>query len=302
MKGEDSVEFSWVDLLASFGAGLFGAAIGALPAFILTGFFILIGTIAVLSGSGFDVINSWGFGPLFGPHTAFAGGVAAAAFAAQKKHMEDGKDITVALSGLDKPIVLVVGGIFGALGYIINAGLGAIVGEYTDTIALTVIISAIIARLVFGKNGLFSVSKEAEKRGRFTPGGEQVWVEYQQEWTQIITICLGASIISAWMALAIEPIAPEAANFVGFGLSAFSIIFFQFGVKIPMTHHITIIAALAATTSGSLLVGILMGILSGIVGEWMARLFLIHGDTHIDPPANAIWIMTTIVILGSMIL
>ena len=295
------MEFSWGDLLASFGAGLFGAALGALPAFILTGLFILLGTIAVFAGSPFDVINNWGFGPLFGPHTAFAGGVAAAAYAASKKHMKDGKDILTSLAGLDKPVVLVVGGVFGALGYLINAGLEAVVGDFTDPIALTVIISAIIARLVFGENGLFSVSEEAEKRGRFTPGGEQVWVEYQQEWVQIITIGLGASIISAWMALAIEPIAPEAANFVGFGLSALSLIFFQFGGKIPMTHHITIIAALGATTFGSLLVGVLLGIVSAIVGEVLARLFLIHGDTHIDPPANAIWVMTTVILVGAVL-
>ena len=57
------MDFSWMDLLASFGAGIFGAAIGALPAFILMGLFIVAGTMAALAGSSFDVINSWGFGP-----------------------------------------------------------------------------------------------------------------------------------------------------------------------------------------------------------------------------------------------
>lgn len=296
------MDFSWVDLLASFGAGLFGAAIGALPAFILTGLFVVLGTVAVFGNTSFDVINNWGFGPLFGPHTAFGGGVAAAAYAAKKKYMEDGKDIVTSLAGLDKPVVLLIGGLFGAIGYLINTGLTAVVGDYTDTIALTVVLSAVIARLVFGQNGLFSVSEEAEKRGRFTPGGEHVWVEYQQEWVQNITIGLGVSIVSAWAALAIEPVAPEAANFFGFGLAAMSLIFFQFGGKMPITHHMAIIAALGATTFNSLLVGILLGVIAGILGEVLARLFLIHGDTHIDPPANAIWVMTTVVLVGALLI
>lgn len=44
------MDFSWMDLLASFGAGIFGAAIGALPAFILMGLFIVAGTMAALAG------------------------------------------------------------------------------------------------------------------------------------------------------------------------------------------------------------------------------------------------------------
>jgi len=295
------MDFSWMDLVASFGAGMFGAAIGALPAFILMGLFIVLGTMAALGGSSFDVVNTLGFGPLFGPHIAFAGGVAAAAFAGSKDWMDDGKDILSGLAGLDKPLALVIGGVFGSVGYLINVVLAGVIGDYTDTIALTVIISAVIARLVFGETGLVSGSKDAEESGRFTPSGDAVWVGYQQDWIQIITISIGASIISGWMALAIEPFAPGAANFVGFGLSAFSLIFFQFGGEIPMTHHITIIAALGATTTGSLLFGVAAGILSGILAEISSRLFLIRGDTHIDPPANAIWVMTTVVILIGMI-
>jgi hypothetical protein len=295
------MDFSWMELLASFGAGMFGAAIGALPAFILMGLVILLGTMAAFGGSSFDVINSWGFGPLFGPHISFAGGVAAAAFAGSRDWLDDGKDILPGLAGLDKPIVLVVGGVFGAIGYLINVVLAGFIGDYTDTIALTVVLSAMIARLIFGETGLVSGDTDAKESGRFTPSGDAVWVGYQQDWIQIITISIGASIISAWMALAIEPIVPGAANFVGFGLSAFSLIFFQFGGEIPMTHHITIIAALGATTTGSLLFGVVMGILSGILAEISSRLFLIRGDTHIDPPANAIWVMTTVVILIGML-
>src|SRR5690625_376011 len=292
------MEFGLWELLAAFGGGLFGAAIGALPAFIFTGFFILVGSIAELGGSAFDMVFEVGLGVIFGPHIAFGGAVAATAYAAWRKKVDDGKNILVGLAGLNNSGILLIGGIFGAIGYTLEKFIALGVGDFTDTIALTVIISAIIARLIFGNTGLFKLTSEARERGRFTPGGDNVWVVYQQSWIQILTLAVGAGVIAAWMALQIEPYAPESAFLVGFGLSAFSLIFFQFNVQIPITHHMTIIAGLAAVTSGSLLVGVLFAVLSGLVGEASARLFLIHGDTHIDPPANAIWIMTTVILIG----
>jgi hypothetical protein len=44
----------------------------------------------------------------------------------------------------------------------------------------------------------------------------------------------------------------------------------------------------AALATGSLAVGIVFGVVGAFAGELFARLFLIHGDTHIDPPAAAI--------------
>jgi hypothetical protein len=39
---------------------------------------------------------------------------------------------------------------------------------------------------------------------------------------------------------------------------------------------------------GSLILGALAGLAGALVGELAARAFLIHGDTHIAPPAIAI--------------
>jgi len=104
------VSFEWGILLAAFGGGLFGAAIGALPAFVFTGIAVLVAFGAGLGGASFDVIGLVVFGPVTGPHISFAGGAAAAAFAARRGDIEDGKDIITPLAGLGDPLPLLVSG------------------------------------------------------------------------------------------------------------------------------------------------------------------------------------------------
>ena len=65
--------------IAAIAGGFFGAAIGGNNAFGFTGVLIFFAfPIALATGSaiGFEYMA---FGPLFGPHVAFAGGVAASA-------------------------------------------------------------------------------------------------------------------------------------------------------------------------------------------------------------------------------
>lgn len=164
------MSFEFLDpalLLAAFAGGLFGAAIGALPAFIFTGFAVLLGVAAGLGGSEFNVLaapdepQGIAFGVDFGPHISFAGGAAAAAaFAARRGDIEDGKNIATPLAGLGTPWPLLVGGLFGVGGLVVQQLLVGLLGTVTavtatDTIAVTVVISAIVARLAFGRTGLF---------------------------------------------------------------------------------------------------------------------------------------------------
>lgn len=299
-------------LLAAFAGGLFGAAIGGLPAFIFTGFAVLAGVAAGLGGSEFDFVGLIAFGPVFGPHISFAAGAAAAAYAKRRGLLDDGKDIAAPLIGLGDPSVLLVGGLFGLGGHVVQQALFVIIGSYTDSIALTVGISAIVARLAFGRSGLFgSLSPEAQRRGRFIPGEDQVWVAFQQGFLQASVLGLGAGILSAWMLTVFVAANPEygAVGLVlGFGISAATLILLQIGFDCPVTHHMTLPAAVAAMqiTGGegvpAILVGGVFGILGALVGELFSRLFLIHGDTHVDPPANAIWFMTTVAILIGLLI
>jgi len=318
-----TMDLSLTILLAAFAGGIFGAAIGGLFAFVWTGVAVLVGVAAGLGGSEFDLLAGVAFGPVFGPHVAFAGGAAAAAFAARRGDIEDGKDIITPLVGIGDPPALLVGGLFGLGGHIVQQLLVVLFAisettffypTLTDTIALTVGISAIVARLAFGKTGLFgNLAPEARERGRLVPGGGQVWVAFQQGFFQASVLGLGTGLLAAWLVTALAAANPDygpIAVVLGFGISATSLILLQFGYACPITHHMTLPAGVAAFAvlgvgggaTVALLAGAVAGILGAIIGEFFSRLFLIHGDTHIDPPANAIWVMATVVVVAGLLL
>ena len=315
------MSFEWGILLAAFGGGLFGAAIGALPAFVFTGIAVLVAFGAGLGGASFDVIGLVVFGPVTGPHISFAGGAAAAAFAARRGDIEDGKDIITPLAGLGDPLPLIVGGIFGAGGYALQVLLmnlippyqTAFYPTYIDVIAVVVTVSAIITRLAFGRTGLFgSLAAEARERGRFSTGEGRVWLAYQEGFLQASVVGLGTGILAAWVATQLVAFDPALLPFgvlLGYGVSATALIFLQFGFQVPVTHHMTLPASVAAVgvlVAGgpqvvAILVGAVAGILGALLGELFSRLLLIHGDTHLDPPANAIIVMSVVIVLGTLL-
>lgn len=279
------MDVTTVALLASFGGGIFAAAIGTLPAFIFTGFMVIAGVAAAAAGGGDVIISQVAFGPFFSPHISFAGGAAATAYAARRGLMPGGRDITVALMGLNRPDVLLVGGLFGALGYLAERGLAALGWvPWTDTIGVTVVLSAIVARLAFGRTGLFG--KVAAGGSQFKTSDDARWLAWQESPGQIAVIGVGVGLSSAYAAMALG--ADGGGAVLGFGIAAAALVFLQFGGKVPVTHHIALPAALAALASGSIVVGAAFGIIGALLGEFFSRLFLIHGDTHIDPPAAAI--------------
>jgi hypothetical protein len=279
------MEISTVALLASFGGGVFAAGIGTLQAFIFTGFAVIAGVAMAGAGGGDGMLTHVAFGPFLGPHISFGGGVAATAYAARRGLMPNGRDIGVALMGLNRPDVLMVGGLFGMVGYLCErglAGLGWV--PWTDTIAVTVVLSAMIARLIFGRTGLFG--RVAAGGARFQTSEQARWLAWQEKPGQIIAIGLGAGLSSAYAAISLG--AGGGGAVMGFGIAAAALIFLHSGGTVPVTHHIALPAALAALSTGSIVVGAAFGILGGFLAELFSRLFLIHGDTHIDPPAAAI--------------
>jgi len=161
-------------LITALAGGAFGAALGALPSFVFTGFLVFLGEgLAILQrevggaapeiGQGelaAGVTGVIGFGVVTGPHIAFAGGVAATAYAGKKyPEMEPegwdyhfGKNILYAFG--TKPDILAVGAVFGALGWLITEVGYAVVAiggtALSDFIAVSVFATAFIARAVFG--------------------------------------------------------------------------------------------------------------------------------------------------------
>lgn len=288
--------FSITDLVVAMGAGIFGVAIGGLPSFIFVGFLIFFGVAAQALTGDAAFLGAFAFGA-FGPHVGgWACGVAASAWAAKAGKLESGRNIAAAGMGWNSPTALLVGVVFGAIGYVVNWAFNQVGFAWTDTIALTVVVSAIIVRLAFGKTGLLGNLKPAGQARFAKPPEEFKWIGYQCDNGQLALIGLGAGTMSAFIALLL----PDSGGmFIGFAISAISLVFLQFAVPVPVTHHITLTAAVAAAASGSLVWGAIFGLVAAFVGEFYSRLWLIYGDTHIDPPASTIATLTTLSILLS---
>ena len=320
---EALLDLNWMYLLiAAFAGGAFGAAIGALPAFVFTGIMVIAGEAGGLDG----VTGSLAFGAFFGPHVSFAGGAAAAAYAAKQGYMETGfdfhesKNITAAL-GL-KIDVLVVGGLFGILGVLIRQ-VSVSFGMPWDPIAMGVVLSALFHRLFLGYSligkvhgaGLFDMGPFEREEKRSSDAGTvsdhiksatdrlavEPWLPHQYQWGNVAFLGLITGFLGAYAA--IETGSP----FLAFGISAASLLFLNLGVaKFPVTHHMTLPAstiALAVVASGEgvesglltgasdvtgLIVGAMFGLICALFGEAFQRIFYAHGDTHWDPPAAAI--------------
>ncbi|WP_276259610.1 hypothetical protein [Haloglomus litoreum] len=272
-------------VITALAGGAFGAAIGALPAFIFTGFVVFLGEgVAILrralTGSvesipagefAAGITGVIGFGAITGPHIAFAGGVAASAYAGKKyPEMEPddwdyhfGKNILYAFG--TKPDILAVGAIFGLLGMLITRVGGALVVvggvAATDMIAVSVFTTAFIARLAFGYplvgksrgSGLLDMSPfEREEPRTATDGGQvaeehrgrlatEPWLPHQYKWSGVALIGLVGGILGGFIYLQTGSI------FLGYAISAISLLFLNLGVeKIPVTHHITLVGAVGA--------------------------------------------------------
>ncbi len=288
-----------LDILIAFGGGIFGASIGALAAFEFVGLLVIAMTVAQITTGSASHFIEFPFG-MFGPHTGgFAAGVAATAWAAKRGKLASGRDITAGLSGLGASDVLLVGGVFGALGYIIAWGLNQFAlpsgAAWTDTVALTVVISGIITRFAFGKTGL--LGKPDAGIRRCYPPQDKCWMPYHSRIPQLSVLGLGIGLLAGYLGITFG------ANgaLLAFGISAASLIFLHFNTQVPVSHHIALPAALAAIASHSLLWAALTGIICALIGELVSRLFLIHGDTHIDPPAMTIALMTSLINILAMI-
>jgi len=325
------VEEFAVLLITALAGGAFGAAIGALPAFIFTGFVVFLGEgLAILEGNlgsleaiqgdiATGVTGTIGFGMVTGPHIAFAGGVAASAYAGMRyPEMEPdgwdyhfGKNILYAFG--TKPDILAVGAIFGALGMVISR-VGGGLGLPTDSIALSVVATALLARVAFGYplvgrvsgNGLLDMSPfERGEEEPLTDGGAErtrlatePWLPHQYEWPGVAAIGVVGGVLGGFIWLETGSV------FMGYAISAMSLLFLNLGVeKIPVTHHITLIGSVGAVVAAPavasdplvLLAAGVFGGLSGLFGELTQRVFYAHGGTHVDPPAMAIAIMMLLV-------
>jgi hypothetical protein len=287
--------FDIMYLVAAFGGGILGAALGGLPVFILCGVAAIVGAgIAAATGDQtFSSLVAWG--PVLGPQVSFAGGAAAAVYAMKRGKLANGRDIASALLGLNSADVLLVGGAFGALGYVLQWAFANLpqIGTlgFTNPIALSIIVNALIARVAFGKTGIFGKVRPGDNRWRASEVAS--WLPWQSKPSQLLIIGLGFGAVVSYCAVA----APKLAG-LWFGVATVGLFFLQFNVKVPVWHHIALSAEqVIAFAGGDIWWGITFAVLSAYLGEFYAMLFTAHGDNHVDPPSASLFTTFTIMAL-----
>lgn len=278
-----------LNALAAFGGGCLAACIGAVPAFVMTGIIAIVGGVVATGGAaaGATIYGTIAFGTFFGPHIAFAGGVAATAYAAKKGHIEAGAAVGTPLAPLGQADVIAVGGLFGVIGwvigtYIVPAVFGGIIPFGTDNPGMTVVISGIIARLVFGTRGLGSGTKGSITNAQ----------------SVLIAVAFSLMVGGTGVALAAAGMDMSHYNIIVFGIAAFTLIL----PGTPGWHQIGIISAYAtmiALGAGmSSIAVVLFAVVAGVVSNFLcdAETYFINSDvdSHIDGPGFAICLMTIV--------
>jgi hypothetical protein len=305
-------------LLVCFGGGIVGAALGGLLAFVFCALIVFLGCMVVLSGGSDFLLLQVGLGHIFGPHVGgFAAGIAAVTYAvAIKKNLAKpalglgAKDILSPLLDTSWDVLL-VGGLTALAGHVLLQVLVKIpVVNMFDCIALSVVLTAFLARLFFFKEAPWGRSESIKECGYF--GYKCQWIPWMNVPARQVVFGLGVGLFSgalAWQAKGIlDPMAASgkisaAGAFVvplilSWAIAGASLIALELGTltidlqgeiqKVPVWHCQSILAALAYLHFGSILVAGIVGILATFLQDLMARMFWNHGSNHVDPPATAI--------------
>jgi len=281
----------WLYLFSAFGGGIFGSAVGAFPAFLLCGVSIVAGGIlSMITGDqSFNTLITWG--PFLGPHVAFAGGAAGAAYAAKQGKLDSGRNIVKPLAGLKDPFILLVGGFFGVLGLVFAWGASQIPEikgiPAVNPIALSIAINTMIIRLIFGKTGLLGAIHAGHSR--WHPKDPDNGFPWHLSPAVLIILSIGICFPAAYISST-----KSETDSILFGISVIALAFLVFGLKVPIIFHLVLAAQLGAAATGNVWWGLTFGILTAFLTEIFACLFLLHGDTHIDPPAMALSVIFTL--------
>jgi len=313
-------------VLAGLAGGALGAAIGGLPALSLAGLLVVVGEAADVLGraigeqtmanpeafGGVGFTEVVGLGPALGPHVAFAGGVAAAAYAGRRGRVDaDGpfhgaKDLTAPLGSA--PDVLLAGGVFGVVGVLL-ARLAAQLAVPVDPVAFAVVVSGLGARLAFGypllgriEGGLLDMTpfeREERRRDAGATAGRHVvepWQPHHYEWDRVIGLGAAVGLLAAYLGVA------TGSAFLAFGVAAAILAFRSVGLdRVPIVYHVALPASVAALGLAgqepwiAVIAGGVFGVVGAVLGELAQRTLFAHGDTYLDPAFTSI-LLTSLVL------
>ena len=290
-------------VIAAFGGGVFGALIGGTNAFIFTGITGLGAVVLILSGNGDILLNSVSAGPYLAPHVGFAGGVAALAVINRQKNkfmtqyerieehertreMDDALETYKDINGLSTftplypfsniPAIL-IGGLFGAVGYFLNYYFAEIFNLPIDTVALTIVLSNLIARLFIGRD---SINKY---------NGNKF---YEATNNKVLFNILWAIPFSIVVSYVTQVTGTELTVFY---ISAFSLILNSIGKSIPVTHHISITAGYATLALGNIWAGMIVGLFAMLIGEYFDITVNENAESLIDMPSFVIALLSFVI-------
>jgi len=295
------------DIIIAFLAGIFGAGFGGVQIFVFCAFMVLI------SAVGHDATGV-AFSPVFNPASMFVGAAVGSGYANYKKYNGGGHGAASSLMHLQKPDVLVVGGIAAVFGWICNWALGQLGLAGLDTIATTVIIVPGIAKLIMMKTLTGCDDETIAVGGRFSPIGGRGWCPGMRRGIDkaIWPAAYGAMMAFAMLVLIRNGVAAGSAALIGFGFGGAVLLF----PTVPAQHFIGCVVntafgfwvaqnPAAIATESAALAAICYGFGFGSLAAHMADLF---GDlftrwsyVHMDIPAGSICFGTLIVALINMI-
>lgn len=297
-----------IGIIVAFGAGCFAAAIGAVGAVTLTGLAAMIALLVAPGQGHVDFLGIYAFGLYLGPHVSFGPACAAAAYAGRRGYIvKDGKDILTPLIGTGHVSPILVGGVFGVIGFLLQKGLAVVIPQF-DTVAAAVVLVCLMGKL-FGSKGfgelLGTVPAEVKAAGgRFSRHSPVLWLPWQSKGPILTTMGIAMGALAAWAAWMMlqSPATAGLAILPGWAIGVVCFFFFGMGMKIPVTHHTTMVAGLATVAAYAVNpspMAILWGISFGIVGnygaEWLSKTWTIHGHGFVDPPASVIFFATVLV-------
>ena len=290
--------FDISNLVMAFMAGAAGAGFGGFYFFVLCAGIALVGAVTGINTSGFA------FGPLLTPATNFIGSVFAAAYANYKGYEGGGFAGGSTLMSLRKPGLIILGGIGGLLGWVLN-GLIAMIGmPGLDTVACAVVIIPLVWKCILQKTPTGVVPEEDKAvGGRFSPIGGRGWFGGMRRGIDKLLwpAAYGAVMVTGYVAL-MQGGMTACANLLGFGFGGFVLLF----PTVPAQHFIGCVAITAFTLSGidpltnanaylfAAIYGIAFGTLSAQFADFGADVFYRYGYVHIDIPAQSIAYCTII--------
>ena len=288
-----------MNVFYAFCAGAFGAMLGGSAAFALTGMFCAISMAALMGGADAAFLHTAvAFGPMMLPAVSYAAGATSAHYARWRGYLPwgEGRNTDRALWTIGHPDVMIFGGCIGALGWLANSAMGKLgLGAIMDTSAAYIWFITLTLKIVLDHEVFGTMDAESARLGRFHRQAKS----WQPCMTRPFDMVLYAGVIAGIAAcctdqvLASEnPLFQQYGVFLPFAVSSVVLVLGQGKTQVPTTHHITICASYALASGGNIGWGVLAGVLVHIIGDFLGRVFHVHGDVYICPAAMSIVVVS----------